>query len=340
MAMESLRVGIVGGGWIAQRHAPALVAADGVELVAACDSDLARAQLVAGATAARAYERWEEMLEHESLDALWVCTPPLTHRDPAVAALEAGIHVYVEKPIARTLPDAEAIVASAARSRAVCAVGYQWHGTELLDAIREATSGQTVGMLVGRNYGPVAARPWFTDRGQGGGQILERGSHHIDLQRAIAGEIASVEAVGGKVRLARTLAPQGDIEDVAALAFQFHSGALGSVNIAWTRDGQPELYAVDVIASNATLALELGPETFRLSGVTDGRELDVEASDPFGRSIDRFLEAVRDGDRSRVFCTPDDALRTLVVGLACERALTDGGAVLVPEPPTLTPRMP
>jgi hypothetical protein len=74
---------------------------------------------------ARAYERWEEMLEREKLDAVWVCTPPLHHRAPTVAALAGGVHVYLEKPIARTLDDAEAIVSGARSADAVCAVGYQ-----------------------------------------------------------------------------------------------------------------------------------------------------------------------------------------------------------------------
>ncbi len=332
--MSSLRVAIIGGGWIASRHAPVLDAAAGVELVAVCDRDLPRAEALASPRGAHAYERWEQMLERESLDVVWVCTPPLAHREPAVTALEAGIHVYLEKPIARTLADAEAIVASAARSDAICAVGYQWHASELVDAVREATAGQTIGMLVGRNYGPVAARPWFMDPGQGGGQILERGSHHIDLQRTIAGEIETVAAVSGPVRLAQAADRPGadapaSIEDVAALIFHFRRGALGSVHMAWTRDRQPELYAVDVIASDATLALELGPENFRLTGVSAGRKLKLESDDPLGRSIGRFLEVVRSGDRSRLFCTPADALRTLIVVLACERALGVGGNVIV-----------
>ena len=111
--MTPLRAGIVGGGWIARVHVPAIDAADGVELVAACDIDRAKAEAIAGPRGAQAYERWEEMLERERLDVLWVCTPPLHHRDPVLAALAAGIHVYLEKPIARTMDDAEAIVAAA-----------------------------------------------------------------------------------------------------------------------------------------------------------------------------------------------------------------------------------
>jgi myo-inositol 2-dehydrogenase / D-chiro-inositol 1-dehydrogenase len=318
-----LRAGIVGGGWIARVHVPAIDAAAGVELVAAADLDLARASAIAEPRGAHAYVRWEEMLERERLDVLWVCTPPLHHRDPAVAALSAGIHVYLEKPIARTMEDAEAIVRAAQAGPGICIVGYQWHATELLDEAREALTGQTVGMMLGRNYGPVAGRPWFMDQAQGGGQILERGSHHIDLQRAIGGEIELVQVAVGSVRLA---APreQSSIDDAISLLFHFQSGALGSVHSVWSRDGQPELYATDVLANDATITLELGPEEYRLRGVSGGRALSAEFGEPMFRSIDRFLEVARSGDSSRIFCPPQDAIRTLAVALACERSLASG----------------
>jgi myo-inositol 2-dehydrogenase / D-chiro-inositol 1-dehydrogenase len=325
-----LRAGIVGGGWIARRHVPAIDAAPDLELVASCDPDVSRAELIAEPRGARAYERWEDMLANESLDVVWVCPPPLAHRWPAVAALESGIHVYLEKPIARTVDDAQAIAAAAARSEAICAIGYQWHASELIEDIRDALSGEAIGLLAGRNYGPVAARPWFMAREEGGGQILERGSHHIDLQRAIAGEIDAVEATAGSTQLAQADGAGGDIEDVLALTFHFRSGALGTVNMAWSRDGQPELYALDVIADDASMWLSLGPDDFRLRGTASGRELDVRRSDPFERSVNRFLEVVRDGDRQRIVCTPDDAMRTLVVAQCCEQALAEGRRVAVP----------
>jgi len=319
----SLRAGIIGGGWIARVHVPALDAAAGVELVAAADVDLARATAIAGPRGAQAYARWEEMLERERLDVLWVCTPPLHHRAPAVAALAAGVHVYLEKPIARTMADAEAIVRAAQDGPGICVVGYQWHASELLDAAREALSGQTVGMMLGRNYGPVAGRPWFIDQAQGGGQILERGSHHIDLQRAIAGEIESVQVAVSAVSLAAPREPSS-IDDAISLLFHFQSGALGSVHSVWSRDGQPELYATDVLANDATISLELGPEAYRISGLSGGRTLSNEFGEPMLRSIDRFLEVARSGDTSRIFCTPQDAVRTLAVALACERSLASG----------------
>lgn len=326
----ALRAGIVGGGWIARRHVPAIDAADGVKLVAACDAELSRAQEIAAPRGARAYGEWEKMLEREELDVLWVCTPPMVHREPTVAALERGVHVYLEKPIARTPGDAEAIVAAAGKGDGVCMVGYQWHASELLDEVRAAVGESAVGMLTGRNYGPAAVRAWVINQREGGGQILERGSHHIDLQRAIAGEITAVEAVTGSVELVEHERSPGSIEDVLTLVFWFLGGAVGTVSLAWSAADQPELYALDVIAQDASVWLELGPARFRATGMAGGRPLEVAYGDPFDRSVERFLEVVRSGDRSRLFCTPEDALQTLRVAAACEQSLEEGGRVEVP----------
>jgi predicted dehydrogenase len=322
----ALRVAIVGAGWIGGAHAALLDTISSVRLVAVCDPDLTRASALTQPRGARAYEDWETMLARERLDAIWICTPPRAHRGPVLAALDAGIHVYLEKPIARTLPEAEAIDRAAAVGRAVCAVGYQWHASELLDLAREAVAGQAIAMLVGRNYGPVPARPWFIRRSEGGGQLLERGSHHVDLQRAIAGDVESVSVVSAAPAVPARAA-EGNIEDYVLCTLHFHSGAVGSVALAWTPDDHPGLYSLDVIAENASLLLDLGPESFRLKGLSHGRALRAESEDPFRRSIEGFLSAVADGDPARVFCTPADALKTLRVVEASERALATGARV-------------
>jgi myo-inositol 2-dehydrogenase / D-chiro-inositol 1-dehydrogenase len=322
------RVGIVGAGWIAGLHADALDAIGSVRLVAVCDPDVNRANALARPRQATAYPDWEAMLEAERLDAVWICTPPLAHRPPALAALAANVHVYLEKPIARTLSDAQAIVDAAAASDAVCAVGYQWHASELLERAREATAGQSIAMLIGRNYGPVPARPWFLQRAEGGGQLLERGSHHVDLQRALAGEVDSVSAVPASPS-AQARSKNGDIEDFVLATLHFANGAIGSIAVAWTADDSPEHYSMDVIADEATLFIELGPEAFRIAGTQRGRRLDDEYDDPFRRSSERFLAAAAGGEPDRVFCTPADALQTLSVVQACERALAGGDRVPV-----------
>ena len=286
--MTPLRVGIVGGGWIARIHVPALDASPGVELVAACDTEIERAEAIAGPRGARAYARWEDMLEHEELDALWVCTPPLHHRGPVLSALGAACTCTWRS---RSLAPSRTPTRSS-RRRAPPQRSAPWatSGTRPSSSTTcaQALAGQQVGLLLGRNFGPTAGRPWFMDQALGGGQILERGSHHIDLQRAIAGEISAVQAVAGTIGLAQD-GPPGSIADAISLVLHFESGALGTVHAAWLKEGQPGVYSTDIMAPDVTLALELGP-AHRLTGPLARRrrrDRARRADGPLDRAIPR-----------------------------------------------------
>ncbi len=236
----TLTAGIVGAGWIGRQHAEALAGRGDVVVGAVCDVDLARATELGDQLGARVFADWQALLEAGGVDVIWVCTPPRSHLAPTLAAFELGIPVYLEKPVARTLEDARAIAAAALERRAVCAVGYQWHSLEVLDDLRTCLEGQSIGCLLGQSIGPTASRSWFLDRAQGGGNLLERGSHHIDLVRTIAGEVRTAQAAGGKVSLAPR---EGDIDDAVTIVLQLESGALATIAVAWTRDDLPGTYA-------------------------------------------------------------------------------------------------
>jgi myo-inositol 2-dehydrogenase / D-chiro-inositol 1-dehydrogenase len=323
-----MRVGIIGAGWIATQHVATLRGLGGAELVGVCDSDESRAKKLAGD--AVVYTDWKQLLAKESPDAVFVCVPPMAHREMTVEALDKGIHVYLEKPIARGLEDARAIVDAAARSKAVCAVGYQWRGVDVLDDLRSAIADQDIGMLIGISFGPTKSRPWFLDRAQGGGNLLERASHTIDLERAIAGEVLRVQAAAGTVMLAQSQGERGNIDDAAGMMLHFANGGLGVIQVAWTRDGLPGTYSVDVLGSDSALHLELDPD-FELRGQSHDRPVQARLRQhPVERSVERFLEAARAGDKTSVFCTPVDAAGTLAVAVACEEALSSGETVAVP----------
>jgi len=327
--VDTIRVGMVGAGWIAQQHRGVLDSMADARLAAVCDIDLERAGVLAAGTGARTYSDWRDLLDREDLGALFVCTPPRSHRDPAVAALSHGLPVYLEKPIARTLEDAAEIVAAAEGTGTVCAVGYQWHALDLLGELPGLLAGQQVGLLVGTNIGPTQSRPWFTDMRAGGGNLLERGSHHMDLARVVAGEVAAVQAAASRIRLARGAGEAGDIDDALTIMLELASGALATVIVAWTRPGQPGTYGMDIIASEATLRLALDPD-FTLSGVNRGQPVTRRAAThPFEGSVRRFLNAVRDRDPGAVACTPADAATTLAVAAAAERALQTSRAIQV-----------
>jgi len=327
---QTLRAGIVGAGWIGRRHAETLAGRDDVVLAAVCDVDAGRAAQVAGASGARVFSDWREMLESGGLDALWVCTPPRAHAGPAVAALDGGLPVYLEKPVARSVDDAALIVSAARRGGAVCAVGYQWRAVDVLADLRAALAGRTVGCLVGQSVGGTESRPWFLSQAAGGGNLLERGSHHIDLARTLAGEVVAVQAAESAVRLAPRPAGQaGDIADAVTLLLHFASGGLGTVVVAWTSGNLPGRYWVEATAEDAALRLDLDPD-FRLSGVAAGSPVAAESRGaPFEGSVDRFLTAVRAGDPGGVYCPPADAARTLAVAAAAEEALRSGATVAV-----------
>jgi predicted dehydrogenase len=224
------------------------------------------------------------------------------------------------------------IVEAAGRSGTVCAVGYQWHALDLLDDVRELLTGEQIGLLVGTSIGPTQSRPWFIDRRAGGGNLLERGSHHLDLARAVGGDVVSVQAAASRVRLARSTGADvtaGDIDDALTIMLELASGALATILVAWTRPGQPGSYGLDVVASDSTLRLNLDPD-FTLTGVSHGRPVDRRAaSQPLERSLGRFLHAAAEHDPAAVFCAPPDAASTLAVAVAAERALETGQAVPV-----------
>jgi predicted dehydrogenase len=334
-----VRVGFVGAGAITRRHLGVLATRGDVEVAAICDLDADRAHAAADELEAGVYVDWRTMLDEEGLDALFVCTPPESHAEPAVEALGRGVHIYVEKPLARTLADGSAIVSAWEESAAVCAVGYQWRSLDLLANLRSALGGATPGMLVSRSIGPTegarsdlaraaaSGSSWFLDPQRSGGILFELASHDIDLQLALAGHVASVQAAAVSGLLALAGVPSTPLDDGVAAILRFASGSLGVVQVAWTEAQTPPVYTLDVLTQSAAIHLDLDP-VFRLHGRAGEIELAAESrSDPREASVAGFLAAVESGSRDAVACSPADALGTLRVALACEQAIATGAAV-------------
>jgi predicted dehydrogenase len=318
-----VRIGLIGAGAIARRHVGVLSTLEGVELAAVCDSDLARARSLAAGAAA--YGSWQELLEHP-LDAVFVCTPPAAHAQPATAALRQGLAVYMEKPLARAGDDGEAIVAAWRESGGVCAVGYQWRSLALIGRVRDELAGAAPGMLISRSVGPTEpgrAASWFGDPAASGGILFELGSHDIDLQQALAGPASSVQALSGR----GLGAGGGALDDAVAVLVRYAGGGLGVISVAWTEQQQPPIYELDVLAPDVALHLALDPG-FRLAGRAHGGTVDQEEDvDPRTSAVTGFLDTARRGDPAAVTCTPEDALGTLRVALGAEQAIASGETV-------------
>jgi predicted dehydrogenase len=179
-------------------------------------------------------------------------------------------------------------------------------------------------------FGATAGRTWFTDQAAGGGQVLERASHGIDLIQAIAGPAVSVSATGANVPLAGADRPPGsEIDDVLALTLELERGAVATVQVVWQRNDLPRTYELDVIGDGARLECVLDPE-FRATGLADGERVDLrDGGSPSEHGLERFLAAARAGAPGEVACTPEQATSSLATALACEHALAAGGRVSV-----------
>ena len=327
-----MRLGVVGAGWAAIEHSATLARLDDVAIVGVADPDLERANELAGRYGAAAHVSASSLIEAEELDAIVVASPPGAHRDAAVEAFEAGLAVFLEKPIARTLDDATAIVAARRAAAAVCAVGYQWRAVPTLAPLTEALAGNGPRQLFSEGIGITQARRWFLDPTLSGGLLAERGSHHIDLQRAVGGEVIAVQAAGSRLGFEELGAEAGlsaVTETGVLLTLRFASGAIGVVHVLWVPAGYPSRHRLTVFGTTSMFELELDP-VFSLR--QDGGEPIVPdrlGEHPFAAGLIRFVEAARRNEPDDVACTPLEAARTLAVVVACEEALARGTTVAV-----------
>jgi predicted dehydrogenase len=322
-AGRRLRIGVVGAGWASTEHAATLAASGRADVVAVADLDAGLAHRLASAHGAVAFAGAEELIDSVAgLDAVLVGTPTAAHRVPVCLALERGIPAFVEKPIARTAEDAAAIVQAAARAGVPCAVGYQWRAVAALTELDDATSDTVPGLLVSRGIGATQARAWFYD----GALIGERASHHIDLQRRVAGEVVSVQAVFGQTDTSGAGGTNAG-GSVVSLTLSFASGALGTIDVVWLADGGPNRQDLTVVTPERILELDLDP-SFALRGRPRRADPAPTAPEhPFRRQLLRFLDAVEARDPGLVACSAEAAAGTLDVVLAATRAASERSAV-------------
>ncbi|MGQ0456808.1 MAG: NAD-dependent epimerase/dehydratase family protein [Hyphomicrobium sp.] len=147
MPLGRTRVGIIGAGYIAQWHAGAIRATKDVELTAICDVSEKTATQLAENLGVRAYASLDDLIEEQVCDAVHVLTPPHTHHMLAVKALEAGLHVMVEKPFATSRVDCVAITNAARSAHRVAAVSHNFLGVPSYQRLKEAYRSDALGRI-------------------------------------------------------------------------------------------------------------------------------------------------------------------------------------------------
>jgi len=327
MAYAPLRVGVIGCGAIAAAvHVPALRRIPGVRITAVADpAAQARERAARLVPAAALVEDGEEVLARDDVDAVVVTAPSGLHGRLALAALGAGRHLYLEKPIATTLEEGRR-VAAAARDGVVATVGFNWRFQPLVARARALLRAGAIGEA--RAVWSVFCEPghgpeWKRERASGGGVLLDLGSHHFDLVRWLLG--TDVEQVEATLRSEETEHDSASVRlvladgTVASSFFSFRAGAIDTV---------------EVLGDRGTLRVDRYGRTLSLSGTRRrvltadlvrwrAQALGRRSFEPsWARSLRAFVDAVR--GKTTELATLDDGLRSLEIVAAAESAAGAG----------------
>jgi myo-inositol 2-dehydrogenase / D-chiro-inositol 1-dehydrogenase len=333
---DDLRIGLVGAGGVARRHATVLDRLPGVTVAAVADPEAEAARTLGGLVGATPHRGADEMLAAERLDAVYVCVPPFAHGEPERSVLAAGLPLFVEKPLAADLEVAEQLAREVAAAGVVTATGYHWRHLDTVQRAAELLADRPARLVVAEWFDKVPPVPWWTSRSLSGGQLVEQATHLLDLARVLAGEVTAVTATGTRWVTPpdhATDAPTPDVDVASAGTLRFASGAVGTVaatSVLHTK------YRAQLTVVADGLALDLG-ET-HLVVHQDGRSESTTPRIDGRHAVDAaFVEAVRGGPPHPALVDYAEALRTHRVGVALARAAETGTVVAVDqEPPVKT----
>ena len=254
-------------------HAGALKSLAESEFVAVCDADLSRARIFAADYDVAAYTDVEQMVRDRKVEAVCICTPHPLHAAAAIQAMDGGAHVLVEKPMAASLQDCDAMLAAATRNGVQVGAVSQRRFFEPVLRMKSAIDAGKIGtpalgtvlMLSWRDEAYYASDPW---RGkwetEGGGVLMNQAPHHLDLLRWFMGPIEEIS--GSWVNVNH---PYIEVEDTVAATVRFWTGGLGSIVVSVSQ--RPGLYSKVHIhgSSGASIGVQTdGGATF-VAGVSE-----------------------------------------------------------------------
>jgi predicted dehydrogenase len=324
-------VSIVGAGFMGSAHAANYAALGGrVRVKTVCSRSLERAARVARTVAAEPIADLDAAVGDPEVEAVDVCVPTPLHREVAEAAFAAGKHVFLEKPIALTLADADAIVAAAERAGRLLQVGLVlrfWpEYVELARLVAGGELGRPLTVSALRLSPPADWADWFADRAQSGGVPVDLMVHDFDQanrllgtpRRAFAtepepGHVHAVVEYEGAAALA-----EGSMRMPRSYPFSSNIRVLCERGVAeYAFSAVPVEGEGNIGASSSPRGLHVYP--------ADGepRTVAVESADPWGPELEYFVDCVEQG-REPEQGTGEQARLALQVSLAANRSLESG----------------
>lgn len=332
---DHLRVGVVGAGFMGETHLVAW-AAEGNPVVV-FDLDPTRAAALAARSGAVVAGSLDELLG--SVDIVDVCTATHRHAEVAIAAARAGRHVICEKPLARTLADAEAIVGACAVAGVRLFVAHVVRFFPEYAAARQQVVDGAIGEPAVLRLKRASFRPrhapdhWFFDPARSGGMIVDLMIHDFDYARWVAGDVVAVHcrSVGvGRPGLAI---------DHAIAILTHASGAISQVTGSWAYPPPTFRTSLEIAGSHGLIEFDsatappivsyMRPQIGDEAGLV-GLPGSPLAEDPYRLELREFHRSILDGTPARV--AADDGLEALRIALAADESAGTGRVVRVDRP--------
>ena len=360
--MEKLKTAVIGYGKVAHTHAEALAGIPESEFEAVCGRDAAKARSFADLYGVRSFTRVEDMVG-SGIQAVVVATPHPAHAAVTVPALRAGAHAIVEKPLASSLEDCDAMITAARESGRTLAMISQRRLYAPVQRVRQAIDAGKLGrpvlgtatLLGWRSEEYYRSDPWRGSwDGEGGGVLVNQAPHQIDLLQWFMGEVD--ELYGAWANLNH---PTIEVEDTSIAVIRFGSGALG--NLVLSNSQNPGISGkVWVHGSNgATVGVQTDGGSMFIAGMTavleppvndvwtvPGEEemlarwqkedadffAGIDATKHYHRlQIQEFLQAILAGRPPMI--SGEEGRKTVEIFTAIYRSQRDGRPVALPAPP-------
>lgn len=268
--MAKIKIGIVGCGFIANRkHLPMLTMHDDVEVVAFCDIIKERAEASAtqfGSADAKVYTNYHDVFAHKDIDVIHVCTPNSSHSEITVAALQSGKHVMCEKPMAKTSAEAKAMLDAAKAAGKKLTIGYQNRFRSDSQFIKNlCDKGELGDIYLGKGFasrrrGVPIWGVFMNKELQGGGPLIDLGTHALDLTLWMMNNYEPVSVLGSTFnKIGKMGSPANgmgpwdpekyEVEDSAFGMVKFKNGATVILEASW---------AINTIVANEAMTMLCG----------------------------------------------------------------------------------
>lgn len=306
---KQVRVGVIGVGAMGKNHARLYSELHGVELVGVADVNETLAISVAQSYGCKAFARYNDLLD-ENLDALSIVVPTTFHKKVALDAIQEGINVLVEKPIADTVGNADEIVKAARRSRVKLMVGHVERFNPAVIKLKELIDSGLLGSVVSisaKRVGP------YNPRIRDVGIIVDLGTHDIDIMSYLYGEkVREVYASAGSIVHSH--------EDHAIITLNFDSGSSGVIDTNWLTPHK--VRNLTVIGSKGIAEVNCIEETLRIFDREWVRDAKIEKEEPLKLELLHFIGCVQHDKKPLV--SGEDGRHALEVALAAVKSARTG----------------